>query len=73
MALKIRVDSPKVKYTTDHIEAEYDYQTTRVSRNEGANYLVIINKIIKGLSTVSFCFFFFTFFTEYINFLRIIV
>ncbi|XP_043483622.1 inositol-3-phosphate synthase 1-A isoform X1 [Leptopilina heterotoma] len=34
MALKIRVDSTKVKYTEEYIEAEYDYQITKVTKTE---------------------------------------
>lgn len=32
--LKIRVDSPKVRYSEDFIEAEYEYRTTRVAEND---------------------------------------
>ncbi|KAG6796053.1 inositol-3-phosphate synthase 1-B isoform X1 [Apis mellifera caucasica] len=34
MALKIRVQSPKVKYTEDCIEAQYEYQTTNVTEDD---------------------------------------
>lgn len=34
MALKIRVQSPKVKYTEDCIEAQYEYQTTNVIEDD---------------------------------------
>ncbi|XP_043278459.1 inositol-3-phosphate synthase 1-A [Venturia canescens] len=42
MALKIHVDSPKVKYEAEHIEAEYEYQTTRVTKSgvNGSEYTV---------------------------------
>lgn len=42
MALKIHVDSPKVKYEAEHIEAEYEYQITRVTKTEvnGSKYTV---------------------------------
>lgn len=39
MALKISVQSPKVKYTEDYIEAQYDYETTNVTEANG-KYLV---------------------------------
>lgn len=32
--LKVRVDSPKVRYSEDFIEAEYEYRTTRVAEND---------------------------------------
>ncbi|XP_076282248.1 inositol-3-phosphate synthase isoform X1 [Lasioglossum baleicum] len=38
MALKIRVESPKVKYTEDYIEAQYDYQTTDVTEDDDSKY-----------------------------------
>ncbi|XP_078040239.1 inositol-3-phosphate synthase isoform X1 [Augochlora pura] len=40
MALKIRVDSSKVKYTEDYIEAQYDYQTTNVTEDSDSKYTV---------------------------------
>ncbi|KOX68055.1 Inositol-3-phosphate synthase 1-B [Melipona quadrifasciata] len=40
MALKIRVQSPKVKYTEDYIEAQYEYQTTNVTEDNSVNYTV---------------------------------
>ncbi|CAD1476609.1 unnamed protein product [Heterotrigona itama] len=40
MALKIRVDSPNVKYTEDYIEARYEYQTTSVTEGNSVNYTV---------------------------------
>ncbi|XP_033175096.1 inositol-3-phosphate synthase 1-B isoform X1 [Bombus impatiens] len=40
MALKIRVESPKVKYTEDYIEAQYEYQTTNVTEDNSGNYTV---------------------------------
>ncbi|CAK9811075.1 Inositol-3-phosphate synthase 1-B [Anthophora plagiata] len=40
MALKIRVESPKVKYTEDYIEAQYEYQTTKVTEDNNINYTV---------------------------------
>lgn len=40
MALKIRVESPKVKYTEDYIEAQYEYQTTNVNEDDGIKYTV---------------------------------
>ncbi|XP_043252370.1 inositol-3-phosphate synthase 1-A isoform X1 [Colletes gigas] len=38
MALKIRVDSPNVKYTDDYIEAQYEYRTTYVTVDDHAKY-----------------------------------
>lgn len=32
--LKVRVDSPRVRYSEDFIEAEYEYRTTRVAEVE---------------------------------------
>lgn len=40
MALKIRVQSSKVKYTEDYIEAQYEYQTTNVTEDNSVNYTV---------------------------------
>ena len=40
MALKIRVESPKVKYTEDYIEARYEYQTTNVTEDDTMTYTV---------------------------------
>lgn len=40
MALKIKVESPKVKYTEDYIEAQYEYQTTKVSEKDTDKYTV---------------------------------
>ncbi|XP_029039918.1 inositol-3-phosphate synthase 1-B isoform X1 [Osmia bicornis bicornis] len=40
MALKIRVDSPKVKYTEDYMEAQYEYQTTNVKEDDDMKYTV---------------------------------
>ncbi|XP_017791627.1 PREDICTED: inositol-3-phosphate synthase 1-A [Habropoda laboriosa] len=40
MVLKIRVESPKVKYTEDYIEAQYEYQTTNVTEDDNINYTV---------------------------------
>nr|XP_003706882.1 PREDICTED: inositol-3-phosphate synthase 1-B isoform X1 [Megachile rotundata]XP_012149183.1 PREDICTED: inositol-3-phosphate synthase 1-B isoform X1 [Megachile rotundata] len=40
MALEIRVESPKVKYTEDYIEAQYEYQTTNVKEDDGIKYTV---------------------------------
>lgn len=40
MALKIHVDSPKVKYTEDYIEAEYEYQTTNVLEKDTDKFTV---------------------------------
>ena len=42
MALKVRVESPKVKYTEDYLEAEYEYQTTKVTtiQDKIPNYIV---------------------------------
>lgn len=40
MALKIRVESPKVKYTEDYIEARYEYQTTNVTEADHSTYKV---------------------------------
>lgn len=42
MALKIRVESPKVKYTENYLEAEYEYQTTKITRiqDQIPNYTV---------------------------------
>lgn len=39
MALKIRVNSPNVKYTEDCIEAQYEYQTTKVMQ-DNTGYMV---------------------------------
>lgn len=44
MALKIRVDSPKVKYTEDYMEAQYEYQTTNVKEDDDMKYTVSISK-----------------------------
>lgn len=35
--LKIRVNSPKVRYSKDFIEAEYEYQTTNVTEDDENN------------------------------------
>ncbi|XP_031830804.1 inositol-3-phosphate synthase isoform X1 [Nomia melanderi] len=40
MALKIRVKSPKVKYTEEYIEAQYEYQTTNVIEDNGSKLTV---------------------------------
>ncbi|XP_053980250.1 inositol-3-phosphate synthase 1-B isoform X1 [Hylaeus volcanicus] len=40
MTMKIRVESPKVKYTQDYIEARYEYQTTNVKEDDDRNYTV---------------------------------
>lgn len=40
MALKIKVDSPKVKYAEDYIEAQYDYETANVSKDDTDRYTV---------------------------------
>ncbi|XP_047343947.1 inositol-3-phosphate synthase 1-A [Vespa velutina] len=40
MALKIHIDSPKVKYTEDYIEAEYEYQTTNVLEDDTDKFTV---------------------------------
>lgn len=40
MALKIRVESPKVKYTEDYIEAQYEYQTTNVTEDDNEKFTV---------------------------------
>ncbi|KZC09470.1 Inositol-3-phosphate synthase 1-B, partial [Dufourea novaeangliae] len=40
MALKIRVESPKVKYTEDYIEAQYEYETTNVTEDDDYKYTV---------------------------------
>ncbi|XP_051173709.1 inositol-3-phosphate synthase 1-A isoform X1 [Leptopilina boulardi] len=42
MALKIRVDSTKVKYTEEYIEAEYDYQISKVIKHEDLSYFTVI-------------------------------
>lgn len=44
MALKIRVQSPKVKYTEDCIEAQYEYQTTNVTEDD-TKYTVSIPRM----------------------------
>lgn len=36
-SLKVRVDSPKVRYTEDFIEAEYEYRTTKVAEADENN------------------------------------
>ena len=36
----VEVQSDKVKYTPDHIEAEYEYQTTDVTLGEDGKYKV---------------------------------
>ncbi|KAI4495521.1 hypothetical protein M0802_008735 [Mischocyttarus mexicanus] len=41
MALKIHIDSPKVKYTEDYIEAEYEYQTTNVLKDDNDNKFTV--------------------------------
>lgn len=35
----VRVNSEKVRYTEEHIEAQYDYQTTRVDVDQGGSYV----------------------------------
>ncbi|XP_066584043.1 inositol-3-phosphate synthase 1-A [Prorops nasuta] len=40
MDLKVRVNSPKVKYAEDYIEAEYEYQTTKVKQNNTETFMV---------------------------------
>lgn len=42
MGLKIRVESPKVKYTEDFIEAQYEYETTNVTEDDNMQYTVSI-------------------------------
>lgn len=41
-SLKIRVNSPTVKYTPDSIISQYDYQTTKVTEScdSGCRYTV---------------------------------
>ena len=36
---KVRVNSEKVKYTETHIEAQYDYETTRVEVDTDGSYV----------------------------------
>lgn len=45
MALKIHIDSPKVKYTEDYIEAEYEYQTTNVLEDDTDKFTVSANRL----------------------------
>ncbi|XP_076753045.1 inositol-3-phosphate synthase isoform X1 [Xylocopa sonorina] len=40
MALKIRVQSPNVKYTENYIEAQYEYQTANVKEDDTMKYTV---------------------------------
>ncbi|XP_014611424.1 PREDICTED: inositol-3-phosphate synthase 1-A [Polistes canadensis] len=40
MALNIHIDSPKVKYTEDYIESEYEYQTANVLKDDTDKYTV---------------------------------
>lgn len=35
--VKVRVDSPRLRYTDDFIEAEYEYQTTSVTETGDEN------------------------------------
>lgn len=55
MALKIRVQSPKVKYTEDCIEAQYEYQTTNVTEDD-TKYTVSIPRMFFFLFNVKFSF-----------------
>lgn len=41
MGLKVKVNSPKVSYTNDSIESQYEYQTTEIRESENdAKYVV---------------------------------
>ena len=41
MAVKIHVNSPELSYFGDeYMEANYDYQTTQVEKNEDLSYTV---------------------------------
>lgn len=40
MALKIHVNSPNVKYTNECIEANYEYQTTKVTKMDDDDKIV---------------------------------
>lgn len=35
----VRVNSEKVRYTGEHIEADYDYQTTRVAVDRNGQFV----------------------------------
>ena len=37
--VKVRVNSDKVKYTPEHIEARYDYETTQVEADPDGGYV----------------------------------
>ncbi|KAL0107619.1 hypothetical protein PUN28_014725 [Cardiocondyla obscurior] len=37
-SIKVRVDSPKVRYSEDCIEAEYEYRTTNVAESDGNDH-----------------------------------
>jgi myo-inositol-1-phosphate synthase len=39
-SLKVRVNSPRVRYTEESIEAEYEYRTTLVDENDDDVYTV---------------------------------
>lgn len=41
MATPVRVQSEKVRYTKEHIEAQYEYQTTRVEREPDGSLVAI--------------------------------
>ena len=47
---KVQVDSPKVQYTSDHILAEYEYQTSKVevSGNDSASKYKVTNYAFKS-------------------------
>lgn len=49
MAGKVRVNSTKLKYNDEYIEAEYEYQTTKVAPrvDDSSDYSVRGQKIMK--------------------------
>lgn len=57
---KVRVNSPKLRYMEDFIEAEYEYQTTNVTEVDGggnndddsASYTVSVNRYVRSVPTL---------------------